>query len=95
MITELKRKQNGWTIEKMTFPKGYKPKTSTWRNKDGQYQVQVNKQVPEDSDPLGLPVYAMLEEAEVKTTAKGTFVVGWYPLGKNNYDYDRADAEKS
>lgn len=95
MITELKRKQNGWTIEKMTFPKGYTPKNVTWRHKDGEYHVQITREVPEGEKPESVHGYDTFYDVEVKTTAKGTFVVGWYSLGKNYYLYDKADAEKS
>ena len=95
MITELKTKPKGWTIEKMTFPANYSPRSVTWRHKEGIYQVKIAKKVTEETKERMLSMYPDLEEAEIKETKKGLVLTGWYRLDKNYYLYDRADAEKA
>lgn len=90
MITQQKRKVDGWTIEKMTFPKGYQPRAVKWRFKaeEDLYQVEVNTKVPEGVNPN-----RYLEQVEDAVLSDDGTLTGWKTMSRQAYDWDRYDAE--
>lgn len=92
MIKELKNKRNGWTVHKMTFPPGYNPRSTTWRMREGEYQVLVERIVDENFKLEENALLRGLRDVEIKDTAKGRKLTGWMQLSKSYYDYDASDA---
>lgn len=89
MITQQKRKVDGWTIEKMTFPKGYQPRSVRWRSQPehDRYQVEVVSKIPENVNK-----YLFLQEIDDAVVNEDGTVTGWKTMSKSAYDWDRHDA---